>query len=50
MKLMILLALGLALSSMVVPVSNEGQPEMKIDSITLVSTKKSQQFFEIFEN
>ena len=33
MKLMILLALGLALSSMVVPVSNEGQPEMKIDSI-----------------
>ena len=33
MKLIVLLALGWALSSMVVPVSNEGQPEMKIDSI-----------------
>ena len=33
MKLTILLALGWALSSMVVPVSREGQPEMKIDSI-----------------
>lgn len=33
MKLMVLLALGWALSSMVVPVSREGQPEIKIDSI-----------------
>ncbi|OKZ18155.1 MAG: hypothetical protein BHV81_08465 [Butyricimonas synergistica] len=33
MKLMVLLALGWALSSMVVPVSRGEQPEMKIDSI-----------------
>ena len=33
MKLMVLLALGWAFSSMVVPVSNERQPEIKIDSI-----------------
>lgn len=33
MKLIVLLALGWALSSMVVPVSREGRPGIKIDSI-----------------